>query len=399
MRPFEGIRVLDFTRVVSGPYCTYLLGLLGAEVIKIEDRGEGDSVRHGAGDPELRKQGLAATFVTFNAGKKSITLDLKKPEAIEIVKALARTSDVLVENFRAGVLDRLGLGWPVMREVNPRLVFCSISGYGQTGPDSRAPAFDGNIQAVSGMMAITGEPDRQPMRAGYSIADTGTGLQAAFAVASALVERNRTDRGQFIDVSMLDSAISLMSQSVGTWLNAGTAQKRRANISISQEPAADTFDTADGTIMLGVMSDPHFVKLVQAIGLDHLVGDPRCASRDARVQNAAVIRTLIQAELSKATSAEWQQRLDGAGVPCSPVLELADALVQPQVEHRQLVVSMQDEKTGKTIRALSTAFTTGTGKPQPAFAPQRLGAHTASVLAGLGYTEAQIADLARREVI
>jgi len=399
MRPFEGIRVLDFTRVVSGPYCTYLLGLLGAEVIKIEDRGEGDSVRHGAGDPELRKQGLAATFVTFNAGKKSITLDLKKPEAIEIVKALARSSDVLVENFRAGVVDRLGLGWRVMREINPRLVFCSISGYGQTGPDSRAPAFDGNIQAVSGMMAITGEPDRQPMRAGYSIADTGTGLQAAFAIASALVERNRTDRGQFIDVSMLDSAISLMSQSVGTWLNAGAVQKRRANISISQEPAADTFDTADGTIMLGVMSDPHFVKLAQAIGLDHLIGDPRCTSRDARVQNAAVIRALVQAELAKATSAQWQQRLDAAGVPCSPVLELADALVQPQLEHRRLVVSMQDETTGKTVRALSTAFTAEAGKPQPAFAPQRLGAHTAMVLAELGYSEAQIADLARREVI
>lgn len=399
MRPFEGIRVLDFTRVVSGPYCTYLLGLLGAEVIKVEDRGDGDSVRHGAGDPELRKQGLAATFLMFNAGKKSITLDLKKPEAIEIVKALARSSDVLVENFRAGVVDRLGLGWSVMREVNPRLVFCSISGYGQTGPDSRAPAFDGNIQAVSGMMAITGEPDRQPMRVGYSVADTGTGLQAAFAIASALVERNRTDRGQFIDVSMLDSAISLMSQSVGTWLNAGSVQKRRANISISQEPAADTFDTADGTLMLGVMSDPHFAKLAQALGLDHLIGDPRCSSRDARVQNAAAIRALIQAELSKAPSAQWQQLLDDAGVPCSPVLELAEALVQPQVEHRKLVVSMQDDETGRTVRALSTPFTAETGKPQPAFAPQRLGAQTAAVLAELGYSEAQIADLARREVI
>ncbi len=181
--PLKGVRVLDMSTVVLGPFATLQMADLGAEVIKVEDRGDGDSVRHGAGDPELRKQGLAATFLMFNAGKKSITLDLKKPEAIEIVKALARSSDVLVENFRAGVVDRLGLGWSVMREVNPRLVFCSISGYGQTGPDSRAPAFDGNIQAVSGMMAITGEPDRQPMRVGYSVADTGTGLQAAFAIA------------------------------------------------------------------------------------------------------------------------------------------------------------------------------------------------------------------------
>jgi crotonobetainyl-CoA:carnitine CoA-transferase CaiB-like acyl-CoA transferase len=249
------------------------------------------------------------------------------------------------------------------------------------------------------MMAITGEPDRQPMRVGFSVADTGTGLQAAFAIASALVERSRTNRGQFIDVAMLDSAISLMSQSVGTWLNAGVVQERRANISISREPAADTFDTADGTLMLGVMSDPHFVKLVQAIGLAELATDPRCASRDARVQNAAALRALIQARLAQGKSAEWQRLLDAAGVPCSPVLELADALTQPQVEHRQLVVSMHDEATGKSMRALSTPFTTEGGKPQPAFAPQRLGAQTAAVLTELGYSEAQIADLAQRKII
>ena len=399
VRPFEGIRVLDFTRVVSGPYCTHLLGLLGAEIIKIEDRDGGDSMRQGAGDPELRKAGLAATFAMFNAGKKSVTLDLKQSEAKAIVRKLARTCDVAVENFRAGVIDRLGLGYAALREENPRLIFCSISGYGQTGPDSRAPAFDGNIQAVSGMMAVSGEPEGAPMRAGYSVADTGTGLQAAFAIAGALYQRSHTGRGQFIDVAMLDSAIALTSQSAAAWLNAGLVQKRRGNLSISHEPTADTFRTADGTVMLGVMRDDHFAQLARALGLESLASDPRCASRELRVRHADLIRPLVQGVLEQASSAHWQQRLDEAGVPCTPVLELADALAQPQVKHRDLVVSMTDEATGKTMRTLNAAFKYEHGAPAPAFAPQRLGAQTNAVLRELGYCDDEIAELARRKII
>ena len=398
-RPFAGIRVLDFTRVVSGPYCTHLLGLLGAEVIKIEDREGGDSMRQGAGEPALKEAGLAATFAMFNPGKRSVTLDLKKPEAKAIVRRLAARCDVAVENFRAGVIGRLGLGYDDLRKENPRLIFCSISGYGQTGPDSRAPAFDGNIQAVSGMMAISGEPDGAPMRAGYSVADTGTGLQAAFAIASALFQRERTGRGQFIDVAMLDAAIALQSQSAAAWLNAGIVQKRRGNLSISHEPTADTFRTADGTVMLGVMRDDHFVALAKALGLDSLTGDPRCANREARVKNAAVIRELVQGVLERASSAEWQRRLDEAGVPCTPVLELADALAQPQVDHRGVVVPMTDPITGKTMRTLNAAFKYEHGTPGPAFEPQRLGAQTKSVLLELGYSEDEIAQLKRQAII
>jgi crotonobetainyl-CoA:carnitine CoA-transferase CaiB-like acyl-CoA transferase len=399
MRPFEGLRVLDFTRVVSGPYCTHLLGLLGAEIIKIEDRDEGDSVRHGPGDPELKKAGLAATFVMFNAGKKSVTLDLKQTEAKAIVMKLVRKCDVLVENFRPGVIDRLGLGWEVLRKENPRLVFCSISGYGQTGPESRSPAFDGNVQAVSGMMAVSGELDGQPMRAGYSVGDTGTGLQAALAISAALYQRVQTGRGQRIDVAMLDSAIGLMSQSAAAWLNAGIVQKRRGNLSISHEPTADTFRTADGTVMLGVMRDDHFVKLARALGLDGLGVDARCATRELRVKNAAYIRECVQGVLAKMSRAECQRRLDEAGVPCTPVLELADALAQPQVAHRELVLELTDEATGRTMRTFNTAFKYEHGAPGPAFPPQRLGAQTEAVLAELGYGKDEIAELARREVI
>ncbi len=399
MRPFEGVRVLDFTRVVSGPYCTYLLGVLGAEVIKIEDRAEGDSVRHGPGDPGLKKDGLAATFVMFNAGKKSVTLDLKQPEAKAVVMKLARTCDVLVENFRAGVIDRLGLGYEVLRKENPRLIFCSISGYGQNGPDSHAPAFDGNVQAVSGMMALSGDPDGPPVRAGYSVADTGTGLQAAFAISAALYQRVQTGRGQHIDVAMLDSAMGLLSQSAAAWLNAGIVQKRRGNLSISHEPTADTFRTADGTVMLGVMRDDHFVKLARALGLDELAADERCSTREMRVKHAAFIRERVHGALEKLTSAQCQSRLDAAGVPCTPVLELADALAQPQVVHRALVVETTDEATGRPMRSFNAAFKYEHGAPGPAFPAQRLGAQTEAVLAELGYSKDEIADLARRKVI
>ncbi len=399
MRPFEGIRVLDFTRVVSGPYCTQLLGLLGAEIIKIEDRINGDSSRQGAGDPELRKDGLAATYVMFNAGKKSLTLDLRKSEAKTIVMQLARTSDVLVENFRTGVISRLGFGYETLKKENPQIIYCSISGFGQSGPESQAPAFDGNIQAMSGMMAISGEPDGAPMRAGYSVADTGTGLQAALAIAAALYQRRATGLGQHIDVAMLDAAIALLSQSAAAWLNAGIVQKRRANLSISHEPTSDTFKTADGSLMLAVMRDEHFAILLRTLGFERLLDDPRCATREARVANAEFIRPLVQAELLNASTVEWKRRLDAAGVPCSPVLELADALSQPQVEHRGLLLEMTDERSGRVMRSLNTPFKYAHGSPGPAFPPQRLAAQTEAVLMELGYSKDAIADLARREVI
>jgi crotonobetainyl-CoA:carnitine CoA-transferase CaiB-like acyl-CoA transferase len=399
MRPIHGIRVLDFTRVVSGPYCTYMLGLLGAEVIKVEDRNGGDSVRYGVGDRVLKAEGLAAVFVMLNGGKKSITLDLKKPEAKAIVLELARESDVLVENFRAGVIDRLGLGYEALKQVNPRLIYCSISGFGQSGPDARAPAFDGNVQAMSGMMAITGEPDGAPMRAGYSIGDTGTGVHAALAIVSALYQRNTTGQGQFIDVAMLDAAISLLSQSASGWLNGGIVQKRRGNISLNREPTSDVFKTADGSVMLAVMRNEHVAILLPALGLAQYVGDERFATREARVANTAFIRPLIEAALMKATSAEWKERLDHAGVPCSMVLELADALSQPQVAHRGLVCEAKDERTGRPMLSFTTPYKFAHDGPAPSFPAQRLGAQNEEVLGRLGYSKDEIAELARREVI
>jgi formyl-CoA transferase len=224
-------------------------------------------------------------------------------------------------------------------------------------------------------------------------------MQAALAISAALYQRSLTGRGQHIDVAMLDAAISLLSQSAAAWLNAGSVQRRRANLSISREPTSDTFETADGTVMLAVMRDEHFAILARELGLEQLAGDPRCASREQRVANTAFIKPLVQTELRKATTAEWKRRLDRAGVPCTPVLELADALAQPQVKHRGLVVEMTDEQTGALMRSFNTAFQYAHGTPGPSFPPQRLGAQTASVLSELGYSEHEIAALAERRVI
>jgi crotonobetainyl-CoA:carnitine CoA-transferase CaiB-like acyl-CoA transferase len=398
MRPFQGIRVLDFTRVVSGPYSTQILGYLGAEIIKIEDR-LGDSTRHGAGDDVLKKEGMSATFLMFNSGKKSVTLDLKKPEAKAIVMKLARTADVFVENFRAGVVSRLGFGYEALRKENPRIIYCSISGFGQTGPDAKAPAFDGNIQAMSGMMAMTGEPDGSPMRAGYSVCDTGTGLNAALAVSAALYHRKNTNEGQYIDVAMLDSALSLASQTIGSWLNGGYVQPRRANLSVNHEPTADVFQTANGSLMLAIMRDEHVRILLRILGLDQFDTDPRFATREARVANAGFIRPLVQAELMKVAACEWKLRMDEAGVPCSPILDIPEALSQPQVRHRGLVREVIDGQSGKTIRTLNAPFQYAHDGPAPAFPPQHLGASNEDILTELGYSKAAIAELAKREVI
>jgi formyl-CoA transferase len=219
------------------------------------------------------------------------------------------------------------------------------------------------------------------------------------AISAALYQRKATGHGQYIDVAMLDAAISLLSQSAGGWLNAGVVQKRRANLSISREPTSDTFRTADGTVMLAVMRDEHFAILARELGLEQLANDPRCATREARVANTAFIKPLVQAELMKAGTSEWKRRLDAAGVPCSPVLELADALAQPQVKHRGLVVEMQDEETGARMRSFNASFQYAHDSPGPAFPPQRLGAQTETVLSELGYSKAEIAALAERGAI
>jgi crotonobetainyl-CoA:carnitine CoA-transferase CaiB-like acyl-CoA transferase len=403
MRPFEGVRVLDFSRVVSAPYCTQMLGFMGAEIIKIEDREKGDSVRTGAGVEELKQRGLASAFLMFNAGKKSLTLDLKKPEAKDIIMKLAALCDVAVENFRPGVMKRLGFDHASLSKVNPRLIYCSVSGYGQTGPDAGTAAFDGNIQAMSGMMAMSGEPDGPPMRAGYTVADTATGLNAAFAISAALYQRDRLpreqQRGQYIDVAMLDCGMSLTSQLAGPLLTGGIKPRRRANLSINFEPTADVYKTADGAVQLAIMRENHIHIFFRLMGLEYLITDPRGANREARVANAAFIRGLVQAEFLKAGTAEWKKRLDEAKVPWAPVLDLHDAVEQPQIRHRGFVLETPEAETGITMRTFGAPFRYEHDGPRPSFPPQRLGAQSEELLGELGYSKEQIAAFRNNQVI
>src|SRR5262250_1969950 len=267
-KPFTGVKILDFTRVLAGPYGTYQLALLGADVIKVESR-EGDDMRYGNRANEWEKRGLAAPWVSVNAGKRSITLDLKKPRAIEVVKRLAVQADVVMENFRPGVMDKLGIGYDVLKTINPRLIYCAVSGFGQVGPDRETAAFDGMIQAMSGLMSITGFPTNGPTRVGFAGADVMSGATAALGVASALYQRTHTGKGQLVDAVM-----GYLSQQFTEHLMTGRVHEQAANRSVTRKPTGDLYKTKDGWMVLAVMTEPQFRRLMKAVGRADALSDP-----------------------------------------------------------------------------------------------------------------------------
>src|SRR6266404_3019615 len=273
-KPFAGVRILDFTRYLAGPYGTYQLALLGADVVKIESH-EGDDTRNQLADRTWAERKMAPSFLAVNGNKRSITLDLRKPQAVAIVKKLAATADVVWENFRGGVMDRLGLGYQALSAVNPRLIYCAVSGFGQTGPERTTAAFDGKLQAMSGIMSITGEPAGGPMRAGFAICDTIGGITAALAVSSALYQRTHTGRGQFVDVAMLDAALAFIPGPVSEYTVAGIEQKQIGNGSVSRKPTANRFQAKGSFLVLAVLTEPQFVRLMTTIGRPEALNDPR----------------------------------------------------------------------------------------------------------------------------
>ena len=264
-KPFAGVRILDFTRYLAGPYGTYQLGLLGADVVKIESR-DGDETRSQLISKEWADRKMPPGFLAVNGNKRSITLDLRKPEAVEVIKRLVTTADVVWENFRPGVMDKLGLGYDALSALNPRLIYCAVSGFGHTGPEKTTAAFDGKLQAMSGIMSITGEPAGGPMRAGFAICDTIGGMTAALAVSSAIYQRTHTGRGQFVDVAMLDAALAFIPGPVSEYMVAGIEQKQIGNGSVSRKPTASRFRAKDGFIVLAVLTEKQFVSLMKTIG-------------------------------------------------------------------------------------------------------------------------------------
>ena len=390
-----GIRVLDLTNVLAGPFCAYQLALLGADVVKIEVPDGGDLARQLGADAALNGRHMGASFLAQNAGKRSVTLNLKKAEGKDVLRRLVESADVLVENFRPGVMARLGLAYRDLAAVNPRLVYCAISGFGQEGPMKTAPAYDQIIQGLSGMMSVTGTPESAPLRSGYPVADTLAGMTAAFAIASALVRRNATGEGAFVDVSMLGVALTAMGWAVSNYLIAGVEPQPQGNDNFTAAPSG-AFKAKDGLINIAANKQEQFEALVAAVGRPELATDPRFAQRESRKHHRRALTLELEAALADRSCAEWESVFNKIGVPAGCVLSVPQALALPQVAHRELLKTF-DEVPGvdRPITVARSGFKLSGGDPDVADPPPQLGQDTDEVLSAAGYGAADIAALRR----
>jgi crotonobetainyl-CoA:carnitine CoA-transferase CaiB-like acyl-CoA transferase len=395
-KPFAGVRILDFTRYLAGPYGTYQLALLGADVIKLESR-DGDESRHQLVASEWAERKMPPSFLAVNGNKRSLTLDLRKPEAVEVVKRLVSTADVVWENFRPGVMDRLGLGYEPLSAINPRLVYCAVSGFGHTGPEKTTAAFDGKLQAMSGIMSITGEPAHGPMRAGFAICDTIGGITAALAVASALYQRTHTGRGQFVDVAMLDAALAFIPGPVSEWMTAGIAQRQIGNGSVSRKPTANRFRAKDSYLVLAVLTEPQFQRLLKTLGRADALEDPRFKDWAARTENLPALREVIEAALARDDAKTWEARLTAADVPCSSIWTIEEIVEHPQLAHRDVLQTV-DSSFGP-MKLVGAGFRLAHGSPGIDRPPPGLGEHTDEILREAGYTAVEVARFRRDAVV
>lgn len=374
-RPLHGVRVLDLTNVLAGPYCSYQLMLLGAEVVKIEKPGDGDLARSLGPEPALNRAAIGASFLAQNAGKKSVELDLKNPADRAAFEDLARDADVLLENFRAGVLSRLGYGWDVLHRLNPRLIYCAISGFGQTGPMSQAPAYDQIIQGLSGMMSITGTPETAPLRVGFPVSDSIGGLVAAMAIAAALAGRARTGRGVSLDVSMLETSLSAMGWAASNYLVSGVPPEPMGDQNATAAPSG-TFQAGDGPLNIAANRQEQFETLCRLVGRPDLVTDERFADREARKQNRAALSHEINTALCRRPAIEWERLLSDAGVPAARVLTVAQAVELDQLKERGFFTDLDfPGHPGRTLRVSGNGVLVNGIPLRPSAPPPVLGEH------------------------
>jgi len=384
-QPLAGKRVIDVTQVLAGPYCTYQLALLGAEVIKIELPGQGDWTRQGGNDAELSEAGYSLSFLTQNSNKKSVTLDLKKPAGVEVLKRLIETADVLVENFKPGTAAGLDIGYGEVRDLNPRLVYASLSAYGQDGPIGHRPAYDHIIQGMVGIMHTTGTPETVPHKVGSPYVDYATGLMGAFPVVSALLERDRTGEGQHIDVAMLDTAMLLMASLAVSTMATGNPPQPVGNEAFSGSPSSGTYETRDGLIMLAANNERQFRTLCRAIGGADLLDDPRFATPVERKNNIPALRAEFATLFRTRTAAEWEAFLDEARVPGVRVRRMDEVLNEPQLATRGLMQPVALDGLAREVALPSLGFKANGKVTPPRHSPPRLGQHTDDVLGELGF--------------
>jgi crotonobetainyl-CoA:carnitine CoA-transferase CaiB-like acyl-CoA transferase len=387
-QPLKGIRVLDLTRVLAGPFCAMVLGDMGAEVIKVEEPGKGDDTR---GWPPFAG-GESTYFMSVNRNKKSITLNLKAPEGRELLEKLAKKSDVLLENFRTGTMEKLGLGYARLAKLNPRLVYCAISGFGESGPEAHRGGYDLIVQAESGVMDLTGFPDGPPVKVGNSIADLVAGMSGAHGVTLALLARQRTRRGQKVEVAMLDVMASLLTYQAGMYLNAGRTPARRGNEHPSIVPY-EVFKAADGYLALGVANNSLWERCCAALERPDLAKDPRYATEAARVEHRATLVPLLNEVLGARPAEEWMKRLEAVGVPAGRIRTVPEVCESEHLRARGMLVALPHRKAG-TVRMMGVPIRLHGTPGKARTAAPVLGADTASVLTRvLGLRRAEVQRL------
>ena len=395
---FSDIKILDFSQVLAGPFAVMQLALLGADVIKIEQPGTGDSTRGLMN--EGQDESMSPAFMGMNLNKKSLTLNLKKPEALNIISKLIPSTDVVIENFKSGTMGRLSLDYDSLKTVKPDLIYCSVTGYGQTGAKAADAAYDGAIQASSGMMSQNGHPETGPTRTGYMPVDMATALNTAFAISAALYRKARTGKGQHIDVAMMDTAIVMQAAQYSNWLNQGSLVGLRGNASPTRQPTADVFPTHDGFIQVTALRQPQTEAFFREIGISNLLNHKEYATPSARMNNPDPTIKAVTRAMQKATTQEWMSRLAPLGIPVAEVRELPEVAQDKQFQGRNAFVTLPSPiEPDSKITVAKAGYVTNEDGPEVISGPPKIGEHTNEILHSIGYTNQEIRNLRENGVI
>jgi len=383
---FEGVRIIDFTQVFAGPFAVMQLALLGADVIKIEQPETGDQTRGLMNASDDGKP--SPSFLTMNLNKRSLTLNLKHPEALRIVTALVATADVVVENFKAGTMDKLGFGFETLRAIKPDLIYCSISGYGQTGPKAGEAAYDGAIQAASGMMSQNGHPSTGPTRTGFMPVDMSTAMHAAFAIASALHRKAISGEGQYLDLAMMDTALVLQAAQISNYKNQGQLNPLQGNASPTGQPTADVFSTQDGFIQVTALRQNQVEALFDAFGKREQLSEMGFRTPQERAENAEIVSDYCAQALRGASTQSWLEALAKRGIPVAEVRDLPTVLQDPQLATRGVVQAI--EQAGETVHVVTSGYIANVDGPQIQSPSPALGADSGAILESLGFSDTDI---------